>query len=106
PRRGKHRGSCISRRLIFGPAPQIQPCVHETVGGGPSRNRTGVQGFAVLCVTTPPSGRGEAAPWRERPRPASPLADHMDRFDEWRLARLAAVDKSQLDLKVYYWHIT
>src|SRR5690606_5671076 len=24
--------------------------------GGPSRNRTGVQGFAVLCVTTPPSG--------------------------------------------------
>jgi hypothetical protein len=27
------------------------------VGGGPSRNRTGVQGFAVLCVTTPPSGR-------------------------------------------------
>ena len=26
--------------------------------GGPSRNRTGVQGFAVLCVTTPPSGRG------------------------------------------------
>ena len=26
-------------------------------GGGPSRNRTGVQGFAVLCVTTPPSGR-------------------------------------------------
>ena len=30
----------------------------------------------------------------------------MDRFDEWRLARPAAVDKSQLDLKVYYWHIT
>src|SRR3989344_2184533 len=30
--------------------------------GGPSRNRTGVQGFAVLCVTTPPSGhRGEGA---------------------------------------------
>jgi hypothetical protein len=26
------------------------------VGGGPSRNRTGVQGFAVLCVTTPPPG--------------------------------------------------
>lgn len=26
--------------------------------GGPSRNRTGVQGFAVLCVTTPPSGLG------------------------------------------------
>ena len=28
--------------------------------GGPSRNRTGVQGFAVLCVTTPPSGRSGA----------------------------------------------
>jgi hypothetical protein len=26
------------------------------MSGGPSRNRTGVQGFAVLCVTTPPSG--------------------------------------------------
>ena len=24
--------------------------------GGPSRNRTGVYGFAVRCVTTPPSG--------------------------------------------------
>lgn len=39
-------------------------------GGGPSRNRTGVYGFAVRCVTTPPSGqtargqspRTEAAP--------------------------------------------
>jgi hypothetical protein len=31
------------------------------VGGGPSRNRTGVQGFAVLCVTTPPSGRRSGA---------------------------------------------
>ena len=25
--------------------------------GGLARNRTGVQGFAVLCVTTPPRGR-------------------------------------------------
>ena len=24
--------------------------------GGPTENRTRVQGFAVLCVTTPPSG--------------------------------------------------
>ena len=34
------------------------------LGGGPTGNRTRVQGFAVLCVTTPPSGRsssGEAA---------------------------------------------
>src|SRR5690242_14735720 len=30
--------------------------VARGVRGGPSRNRTGVQGFAVLCVTTPPSG--------------------------------------------------
>ena len=30
-------------------------------GGGPSRNRTGVHGFAIRCVTTPPSGlAGEA----------------------------------------------
>ena len=26
------------------------------MSGGPSRNRTGVRGFAVLYVTTPPSG--------------------------------------------------
>ena len=30
--------------------------------GGPSRNRTGVQGFAVLCVTTPPSGPDRDGP--------------------------------------------
>lgn len=28
----------------------------DKLGGGPSRNRTGVRGFAVLYVTTPPSG--------------------------------------------------
>ena len=28
----------------------------DNMSGGPSRNRTGVRGFAVLCVTTPPSG--------------------------------------------------
>ena len=28
----------------------------RTFDGGPSRNRTGVHGFAVRCVTTPPSG--------------------------------------------------
>src|SRR5882757_5442715 len=27
--------------------------------GGHARNRTGVQGFAVLCVTTPPRGRSK-----------------------------------------------
>ena len=30
--------------------------VLRKLGGGPSRNRTGVYGFAVRCVTTPPSG--------------------------------------------------
>ncbi len=29
--------------------------------GGHARNRTGVQGFAVLCVTTPPRGHPGAA---------------------------------------------
>jgi hypothetical protein len=33
-----------------------------TIFGGPSRNRTGVQGFAVLCVTTPPSGLNWSGP--------------------------------------------
>ena len=30
--------------------------INEKLGGGPSRNRTGVRGFAVRYVTTPPSG--------------------------------------------------
>ena len=30
----------------------------------------------------------------------------MQGFDEWRLARAVAADKSQLDLQVYYWHRT
>ncbi len=30
----------------------------DNMSGGPSRNRTGVRGFAVLYVTTPPSGLG------------------------------------------------
>ncbi len=35
--------------------------------GGPSRNRTGVYGFAVRCVTTPPSGLRLRIAWRQRP---------------------------------------
>src|ERR1019366_9248969 len=31
-------------------------------GGGHGRNRTGVHGFAVRCVTTPPRGRPKARP--------------------------------------------
>lgn len=34
--------------------------------GGPSRNRTGVRGFAVLYVTTPPSGLNRVLAWFER----------------------------------------
>ena len=30
--------------------------LHRNVVGGPSRNRTGVHGFAIRCVTTPPRG--------------------------------------------------
>ena len=31
------------------------------LSGGHARNRTGVRGFAVRCVTTPPRGHLEAA---------------------------------------------
>ncbi len=35
--------------------------LEKTLGdGGLARNRTGVQGFAVLCVTTPPRGQSPA----------------------------------------------
>jgi hypothetical protein len=56
------RGAFLGRRLSGGGIAhqprRSDPAVPE--GGGPSRNRTGVQGFAVLCVTTPPSGRKRA----------------------------------------------
>ena len=45
--------------------------------GGPSRNRTGVHGFAVRCVTTPPSGPAEEA------FGGSPRRLSTGRFDEW-----------------------
>ncbi len=34
----------------------IEQNARDGNNGGPSRNRTGVNGFAVRCVTTPPSG--------------------------------------------------
>src|SRR5207245_8051154 len=70
----------------------------RNVGGGPSRNRTGVQGFAVLCVTTPPSGRGGGRALAPASAAGQPPADASGRFDEWRLALAAPTDKSQLDL--------
>jgi hypothetical protein len=53
--------------------------------------------FAVLCVTTPPSGRGEQVLWREglvlvKPRCLSP-------FDEWRLADKPAADMDGLNIR-------
>jgi hypothetical protein len=37
-------------------------------GGGPGRNRTGIQGFAVLCITTlPPDRRRNSATKLQRP---------------------------------------
>jgi hypothetical protein len=55
-------GRGCARRLsdnLFAAGPQVRADMQQYLGkgGGPSRNRTGVQGFAVLCVTTPPSGR-------------------------------------------------
>lgn len=50
-KRPRQRGA--SKQRLF--------CVRQTAQiGGLARNRTGVQGFAVLCVTTPPSGPGES----------------------------------------------
>ncbi len=39
---------------------------HLAGSGGPSRNRTGVRGFAVLYVTTPPSGLVRGGHWAKR----------------------------------------
>ena len=40
--------------------------------GGHGRNRTGVRGFAVRCVTTPPRGRSNSSDgWRRRGAPSS-----------------------------------
>jgi hypothetical protein len=39
----------------------LRSCICKEIGGH-ARNRTGVQGFAVLCVTTPPRGLRPAGP--------------------------------------------
>src|SRR5690606_1038307 len=56
------RGSPLSLRRPFRIGTKVR-ALHRGVSllswgkfGGPSRNRTGVYGFAVRCVTTPPSG--------------------------------------------------
>ena len=72
------------------------------VSGGPSRNRTGVQGFAVLCVTTPPSGR-EAPPFQKGTRavkpPGSLYGNSRGPFDQWRLARNGRIDMTGLKIR-------
>lgn len=73
------------------------------MSGGPSRNRTGVQGFAVLCVTTPPSGLGELASLPRRSPCGQARGCSHPSFDEWRLARFEALYMSagRLELEVY-----
>src|SRR5207248_1209960 len=44
--------------------------------------------------------------WRGHPPPVNPPPPVARAFDEWRLASPTRADKSQLDLQVYYWHIT
>ncbi len=46
------------RCFVSGLARPSPPLRRAKAGGGHGRNRTGVQGFAVLCVTTPPRGPG------------------------------------------------
>jgi hypothetical protein len=57
-----------------------------SVSGGPSRNRTGVQGFAVLCVTTPPSGLGVLRSLPRRSPSGQPRGFTWLSHDERRLA--------------------
>ena len=40
----------------YEPNNTTRPTRNSAEYGGLARNRTGVQGFAVLCVTTPPRG--------------------------------------------------
>ena len=90
----------LEKRITF--ASFFALFAHSRRIGGPSRNRTGVQGFAVLCVTTPPSGLGAAQPFREVGVAVKPSDGHVE-FDEWWLARGRAADMSaaQLELEVY-----
>ena len=103
------RSRARSRRTVWarerrGTAPhfhqQNQRLKSQNVGGGPSRNRTGVQGFAVLCVTTPPSGRGAAemvGPPRLVNRAGRARTGHpaVRLFDRWRSARLGLAHRGR-----------
>ena len=73
--------------------------------GGPSRNRTGVQGFAVLCVTTPPSGRKSDGSLPRLAVGSTPLPQWAE-FDEGRLAQHQLAGMSLLEILVCYRYIT
>src|SRR6185369_12427397 len=75
------------------------------VGGGPSRNRTGVQGFAVLCVTTPPSGQGAGPLWRACPDRQVRSPDFGPRRGDLTFIR-PGLQGPQLDSMGYRWQAT
>src|SRR5207248_11030130 len=86
--------------------------------------RTGVQGFAVLCVTTPPSGQrreesrlsatfrrgssprgcGAKRMWSLAVQRAMLTAAGLSMNSSWRGASLPI--RASLELQVCYWHIT
>src|SRR5688572_9720914 len=82
--------------------------------GGPSRNRTGVQGFAVLCVTTPPSGRADPGKWSGGHRLSTDCSAHRSQWSlvfstgggACGLALRPSGDMHSLARLVYYWHTT
>ena len=66
---GEIGGHISMARTMRAPrAPQLRsrrsiPPGRNARSGGLARNRTGVQGFAVLCVTTPPRGLAASGVW-------------------------------------------
>ena len=77
------------------------------MSGGPSRNRTGVYGFAVRCVTTPPrgqpkaplvvfGGRCDVARSRIRPCLRAEITKSLDRGRVARLDRARRVGRLRL----------
>src|SRR4029079_11289621 len=62
----------------------------------------------VLCVTTPPSGRGERRSLPRRSRRGQARGGSPVTFDGWRVAGVQGADMSagQLELELYYRHIT
>lgn len=81
PEKARRRGAVAPRpdaarharcRAYARGSPGWRPASRRMLGksGGLARNRTGVQGFAVLCVTTPPRGLPRDAAISEIPKAA------------------------------------